>query len=152
MEQSGWSEGPSASRHEAGERLARYPLLEALLERRSRRFGHGMNLNGGPLAYGSARAPQPLTLEEESALAFAGCGITGYTLAELPYESGAAPEAGGGNIIINFAGRTVASGDAVHAVALFVINDGGRGCSNAPKTILAPRSPSSLELLVSTDL
>ena len=26
--------------------LARYPLLDALTERRSRRFGKGMNLNG----------------------------------------------------------------------------------------------------------
>jgi hypothetical protein len=133
MEPSGRSEGPSASRHEAGERIARYPLLEALLERRSRRFGHGMNLNGGPLVYDSARAPHPLTLEEEAALAFAGCGITGYTLAELPYESGGVPEASGGNIIINFAGRTVASGDAVHAVALFVINDEGAWMLKRPQ-------------------
>src|SRR3712207_9244738 len=35
------------------ERLARYPLLDALTERRSRRFGKGMSLNGGPLAYHS---------------------------------------------------------------------------------------------------
>jgi hypothetical protein len=28
------------------ERLARYPLLDALTERRSRRFGKGMSLNG----------------------------------------------------------------------------------------------------------
>jgi hypothetical protein len=133
MEPSGRSGGPSESRHEADERMARYPLLEALLERRSRRFGYGMNLNGGPLAYDSARAPQPLALEEEAALAFAGCGITGYTLADLPYESGAAPEAGGGNIIINFVGRTVASGDAVHAVALFVINDEGAWMLKRPQ-------------------
>jgi hypothetical protein len=111
MEPSGRSGGPSGSRREAEERIARYPLLEALLERRSRRFGYGMSMNGGPLACDSARAPQPLTLEEEAALAFAGCGITGFTLADLPYESGAVPEAGGGNIIINLVGRTVASGE-----------------------------------------
>ena len=56
--------------------MARYPLLDALTERCSRRFGKGMNLNGGPLAYQSAHSPQPLSLEEEAALAFAGCGIT----------------------------------------------------------------------------
>ena len=50
------------------ERLARYPLLNALIERRSRRFGEGMSLNGGPLAYHSTHAPQPLSLEEEAAL------------------------------------------------------------------------------------
>ena len=53
--------------------LAGYPLLEALIERRSRRFGSGMRLNGGPLAYRSVRTPQPLSLEEEAVLAFAGC-------------------------------------------------------------------------------
>ena len=52
------------------EQLARYPLLDALIERRSRRFGSGMSLNGGPLAYSSARPPQPLSLEEEAVLAF----------------------------------------------------------------------------------
>ena len=51
------------------ERLAHYPLLDALIERRSRRFAPGMRLNGGPLAYASARQPEPLTLEEEAALA-----------------------------------------------------------------------------------
>src|SRR3712207_9519718 len=81
-----------ASAREVDGRLSRYPLLEALIERRSRRFGEGMSLNGGPLAYDSTRAPQPLSLEEEAALAFAGCGITGFALAELPYESGGAPE------------------------------------------------------------
>ncbi|HET7478248.1 MAG TPA: hypothetical protein VFJ72_01905 [Rubrobacteraceae bacterium] len=111
--------------HESYDDLARYPLLEALIERRSRRFGGGMTLNGGPLAYQSRRPPEPLSLEEEAALAFAGCGITGYALAELPYESGEAPDAGGGNIMTHFVGRTVPSGDAMHYITLFVINDEG---------------------------
>lgn len=105
--------------------LAYYPLLDALIERRSRRFGKGMHLNGGPLAYTSVQSPQPLSLEEEAALAFAACGITGYALAELPYQTGNVPEAGSGNIMTHFVGRTVASGDAMHAVILFVINDQG---------------------------
>jgi hypothetical protein len=29
------------------DRLERYPLLDALIERRSRRFGKGFRLNGG---------------------------------------------------------------------------------------------------------
>nr|MDQ5826544.1 hypothetical protein [Chloroflexota bacterium] len=122
---------PSA--REVGERLSRYPLLEVLIERRSRRFGDGMSLNGGPLAYHSARLPRLLSLEEEAALAFAGCGITGPVLADLPFESGEAHEAGGGNIMINLVGRTVASGDAVHAVALFVINDEGAWMLKRPQ-------------------
>jgi hypothetical protein len=106
-------------------RVKSYPLLEALISRRSRRFARGMSMNGGPLQYESTREPEPLSLEEEAALAFAGCGITGPTLAELPYESGGENEAGSGNIIVNLVGRTVASGDAVHAATLFVIGEGG---------------------------
>ncbi len=124
---------PAARFREPHERLARYPLLEALIERRSQRFGGGMSLNGEPLAYQSKRAPEPLSLEEEAALAFAGCGVTGFALAELPYDGGELPEAGGGNIMIHLIGRTVASGDAVHAVALFVINDEGAWMLKRPQ-------------------
>lgn len=84
-----------------------------------------MSLNGGPLAYDSTHTPQPLSLEEEAALAFTGCGITGFALAELPYETGDLPEAGSGNIMTYFVDRTVASGDAMHNTTLFVINDEG---------------------------
>lgn len=114
-------EEPSAR----GAPWASYPLLEALIERRSRRFGKGMHLDGGPLSYQSERPPQPLTVEEEATLAFAACGITGPLLAELPYQSGGLAESGSGNILIHLAGRTVASGDAVHCGIVFVINDDG---------------------------
>ena len=66
----------------------RYPLLESLIKRRSRRFAKAMELDGGPLAHSSQHQPQPLTIEEESALAFAACGVTGPVLAELPFQSG----------------------------------------------------------------
>jgi hypothetical protein len=126
--------------------LARYPLLDALTERRSRRFGKGMSLNGGPLAYQSTHAPQPLSIEEEAALAFAGCGITGFALAELPYESGNVPEAGGGNIMTHLVSRTVASGDAMHNITLFVINEEGVWMLKRPQDyprgeIGGPRAP-----------
>jgi hypothetical protein len=45
-------------------------LLEAMLARRSHRFGKGMRLNGGPLAYESAHKPVPLSLAEEAAVWF----------------------------------------------------------------------------------
>ena len=115
------------------ERLARYPLLDALIERRSRRFANGMSLNGGPLAYDSTRPPEPLSLKEEAALAFAGCGITGFALADLPYDSGNLSEAGSGNIMTHFVGRTVASGDAMHDIVLFVIDDDGTWMLKRPQ-------------------
>src|ERR1051325_11246738 len=109
----------------SSERLAHYPLIDALIKRRSRRFGTGMRLENNPLAFASVVRPQPLTLEEEALLAFAACGITGNVLAELPYEPVADPESAGGNIMAQFIGRTVASPDALHIYTIFVINDDG---------------------------
>jgi hypothetical protein len=92
-----------------------------------------MSMNGGPLAYESEKEPEPLSLEEEAALAFAGCGVTGPTLAELPYENGDKKEAGSGNIIIRFLGRTAASAEAVHATTLFVMGEEGAWMLKRPQ-------------------
>jgi len=53
---------PHLSSDMVTEEVAEYPLLEALIERRSQRFGYGMRLNGGPLSYRSVPTPQPLSL------------------------------------------------------------------------------------------
>ena len=117
------------------ERFRSYALLDALIGRRSRRFAMGMNLNGGPLAYKSARMPRPLSADEEAALAFAACGVTGYALAELPYETGETPDAGGGNIMKQFVGRTAPSADALHTVTVFVTNDDGAWMLRRPQDL-----------------
>lgn len=113
--------------------MRKYPLLDALINRRSRRFGLGGHLDGEPLAYESVHSPQGLTEEEEAALAFAACGPTGFVLGDLPYQPGKDPEAGGGNIMLHFMGRTVASADAVHMVTVFVINDDGAWMLKRPQ-------------------
>lgn len=64
------------------EHLTGYPLLEALLERRSRRFSTGMEIEAGPTAYSSDQDPQPLTETEQAILTLAACGITGPALAD----------------------------------------------------------------------
>ena len=102
-----------------------YPLLDALVWRRSRRFAKGFTLNGQPLGYVSNKQPEPLTDEEEAALAFAACGFTGYALGELPFNVGDRIETGGGNILSQFFGRSAPSGDAIHAAHVFMINDSG---------------------------
>lgn len=94
------------------DRIAAYPLLDALLECRSRRFGRGLSLSS-PLEYTSGQAPAPLSEEEEAALAFAACGITGYALGDLPYQPGPQSESSSGNIMAGLIGRTIASGDAL---------------------------------------
>src|SRR4030095_11627010 len=95
-----------------------YPLLDALLKRRSRRFGLGMKMEKGPLAFQSRHAPFPLTEEEEAYLSFAASGITGYALLDLSFA-----EEQGGAIVARSLGRTMASGDAIQTVSLAVIND-----------------------------
>jgi hypothetical protein len=103
---------------QAPEELASYPLLTALRERRSRRFGLGMKMPGGPLAFQSRYRPVALSEEEEAALVFAACGITGHALADLCYARGE-----GGNIMAGLVARTVASGDGLQTVSLIVTND-----------------------------
>ena len=126
--------------------LAGFPLLKALLERRSRRFGKGMSLDGGPLTYESRQKPQPLTPEQEAALVFAGCGTTGYALAELPYDSGSEPESGSGNMMAQFFGRTVASADALHLVSLFVFNDEGTWFVRRPQDFPRTEIPELVQM------
>src|SRR5215831_7727506 len=92
-----------------------------------------MTLDGGPLTYTSDRPPAPLTLDEQAALAFAACGITGHALAELPYADGAEPETGGGTIMMHLVGRTAASGDASHVDTVFVIDDDGAWLLRRPQ-------------------
>jgi hypothetical protein len=115
------------------ERIGSYSLFDALVNRSSRRFGKGFHLNGGPLAYQSTEKTTPLTIEEEATLAFAACGITGYTAADVPFQAGDMQGAGGGNILAHFVGRTVPSADAMHNVTVIVINDDGAWLIKRPQ-------------------
>src|SRR5215470_7873967 len=119
--------------------LTNVPLLTVLRERRSRRFGLGMRLPSGPLAYASRFSPAPLSEEEEAALVFAASGITGHALADLCYTTD-----GGGGIMAGLVGRTIASGDGLQTVALIVIND------NATYLVRRPRElpPQRIEELI----
>lgn len=87
-----------------------------------------MKMPEGPLAYSSRHPVQPLTEDEEAALAFAASGFTGFALADLCF----APRQGG-NIMNGFVGRTVGSGDGIQAVALAVINDSGAWLLKRPR-------------------
>jgi hypothetical protein len=127
------------------ERLRSYPLLNALTSRRSRRFAAGMKLNGGPLTYESKKTAQSLSEEEDAALSFAACGVTGYVLAELPYETGNLPDAGGGNIMKQFVGRTAPSADALHTVIVFVMNDAGTWMLRRPQDFGATEIPALVQ-------
>src|SRR5580765_1459528 len=124
--------------HEA---LESYALLTALRERRSRRFGLGMKMPAGPLAFQSSHKSQPLTEDEEAALVFAACGISGHALADLCYAKG-----GGGGIMAGLVARTIASGDGLQTVALIVINDDGAWLVRRPREMPAADLPQLIEL------
>ena len=103
-------------------------LFEVLLRRRSRRVGLGMHIPAGPFQYTSPHKPVPLTEDEEAALAFAACGVTGYALADLSYGAGQ-----GGSMLVGRLGRTIASPDAVNAVSVLVTNDRGTWLTKRPQ-------------------
>ena len=123
-----------------GESLVGYPLLTALRERRSRRFGLGMKIPDGPLAFTSNHSPSPLSEDEEAALVFAACGVTGHALADLCYAPG-----GGGGIMAGLFGRTVASGDGIQTVALIVINDEATFLVRRPRELSGSAVPELIE-------
>jgi hypothetical protein len=122
-------------------RIESYPLLTALRDRRSRRFGRGMKIPAGPLAYESRQRPAPLTEDEEAALVFAACGITGHALADLAYARGE-----GGNIMAGLVARTIASGDGLQTVALVVTNDSGTHLVRRPRELPATEITNLIEL------
>ena len=125
----------------AFEALARYPLLDALRDRRSRRFGVGMHMDSGPMAYRSLEPGLPLTEDEEAILAFAACGITGHALGDLNYEPGK-----GGTIMAGMAGRTVASGDAIQTVSVVVTNEKATYLLKRPRDFDGKELPELREL------
>lgn len=121
--------------------LKNFPLLEALRSRRSRRFGLGMKIPAGPLAYESQHQARPLTEEEEAALVFAASGVTGHALADLCYAKG-----GGGGIMAGLVARTVSSGDGLQTVALTVINDQGAWLVRRPRELPSGEIAGLIEL------
>jgi len=95
-----------------------------------------MKIPSGPLQFSSRHAPIPLTEDEEAALAFAACGLTGYALADLSYG-----RAEGGSMLAARLGRTIASADAVNTVAMFVTNDRGAWLLRRPQDLATAELP-----------
>ena len=100
-----------------------------------------MKIPGGPLAYQSQHKPAPLTEDEEAALVFAACGMTGHSLADLCYTRD-----GGGNIMAGLVARTIASGDGIQTVALIITNDEATYLIRRPRELPATEIPELIEL------
>ena len=118
-----------------------HALLSVLRGRRSRRFGLGMTMPAGPLAFASRHAGRRLTEEDEARLVFAACGITGPALADLSYAKD-----GGGTIMSGLVGRTVPSGDGIQTVALVLLNPDGAFYLRRPQDFAPEEIPRLIEL------
>lgn len=108
-----------------------FPLFEAILNRRSRRFGWGMEIKEGPNKYKSVHEPLALDELEEALLIGAGTGVSGLNLADLPWAE--RPEkiekldtwCGEGNTLVEYVGRTWPSACGAHGTELLYTNDDG---------------------------
>ena len=79
-----------------------FPLMSALFGRRSRRFGWGMEIPEGPLAYQSKLPPTALDDFERAFVIAAGLGVSGWHNG-IPYS---ATQAGLCSYSVRYTGRT----------------------------------------------
>jgi hypothetical protein len=113
---------PTDPLREALDGLARFPLVDALYGRRSRRFTLGGEIPDGPLAFRSSHPPMPLSELERNLVLSAMGGTTGWHYAitrHARYAPHLANYAGGA------AGRTFPSAAAFHTAELFFTDDSG---------------------------
>ena len=92
-----------------------FPLFEAMMGRRSRRFGFGMELEYGPFTYKSEKEPFPLSEDETAILVAAATGLTGAILCEGDTQGG----------MVKSVGRPPPSAVGAHRTQLFFTNDDG---------------------------
>src|SRR5438477_5997904 len=101
-----------------------YPLISAILNRRTRRIGKGIkSVPAGSLTYSSNEKPQPLTPLEEALLIFT-TGITGISLHDMPFQRPDGSEIPL-TLYLNLPGRGASSPDNVQMTYFFLINDEG---------------------------
>src|SRR5262249_2202027 len=101
-----------------------YPLFDAILQRRARRFPLGAAMPGQVQAFVSPHAPLPLDPVEEALLILAGTGVSGMALSDLPFVNPTG-ETLCGNTLLQFTGRVYASACGAHGTELFYTNDTG---------------------------
>ena len=95
-----------------------YSYLDALYERRSRRFAMGGEIDEGPLKFKSKHKPVPLSEIEEAILVWNGLGIKNINLSDFPPHKGL-------DLEVKFMSKTIASLGDIHRTELFYTNDDG---------------------------
>ena len=114
---------PSA-RNSGLEALLRYPLVQAMNERRTRRVAQGVSVLAGPLSHQSTNAPHPLDPLEEAIL-ICSTGLTGVVMHDGPLKKASGAPEDLGSMFYNILGRSGPSADNCQATSLFMINDEG---------------------------
>ncbi len=92
-----------------------YPLFDAIMGRRSRRFGLGMEMTGGPFKHRSDKEPVGLDRLETAMLVAAATATTGPILAETEYPGG----------MVKTIGKPYPSAMGSHRARLFFTDDDG---------------------------
>jgi hypothetical protein len=107
--------------------LTEFPLFDAIAGRRARRFGLGMEVPSGPLAFKSAAEPMPLTERERSILVTAGTGVTGWSFG-VPFGPDRPSEHA--HYTQRFTGRTTPTAAGIGTPMLFATDDSGTYLTN----------------------
>jgi len=98
-----------------------YPLFDAIMGRRSRRFGLGMEMRSGPFQHRSDKSPVGLNDLETAVLVAAATATTGPILAETQLPGG----------MVKTIGKPYPSAMGSHRARLFFSNDNGTFVVNA---------------------
>lgn len=106
----------------AMEQIASFPLMHAIMGRRSRRFAVGSSIESGPLAFQSQKPPQPLNEIERTLIVSAMAGNTGWNHL-IPFNQKYAPDFP--NYSGSAGGRTFPSSAGFHTSTLFFSDDSG---------------------------
>ncbi len=112
---------------EAMHHLLEYPLLRAIFGRRARRFGLGMKVPSGPLAYTSRHDPMPLSELERSLLLAVGTGVSGWSFG-VPYGPDRPDQHA--HYSLRFTGRTAPTAGGFGTPAMLVTDDDGTYLTN----------------------
>lgn len=113
-----------APSHKALQELFSYPLMSAIVDRRTRRVARGTSVASGTISHISTNEPSPLSPLEEAVL-IVSTGLTGSTaMHDVPAQN----EDGKDRFsapLINVLSRSASSIDNSHAVSFFMVNDEG---------------------------
>lgn len=111
--------------------LFHYPLMQAVFGRRARRFGLGMEIPSGPLAFKSRSEPFPLSELEQALLVAAATGVSGWNFG-VPFGPNE-PESHA-HYTQRFTGRTIPTAAGIGTPLLFYTDDHGTYVTNTRDT------------------